>query len=43
MDADSPYHLFWSRHESDVDKSQCLVINEPNDKDWDKMLLCHAL
>ena len=43
MEENAPYHLFWSRNESDIDRSQCLVINEPKDKEWDQIFLCHAV
>eukprot|EP00111_Clytia_hemisphaerica_P024303 TCONS_00071669-protein len=44
MDSNVPYHLFWSRNNDDMaDKNQCLLISEPDDKQWNKMYLCNAL
>ena len=44
MDSNVPYHLFWARNDDDMsDKNQCLLISEPDDKQWNKMYLCNAL
>lgn len=43
MNQTVPYHLYWSRIETDIDKKQCLTISEPSDSKWSKMYLCNAI